>query len=122
VIKKDSTFLIKEITNQMKLQFNNKEKSLIKDFKYIIYVDDNFHYQDEEERYTLGGFKTEAEAVIIAKKIVDEFLLSHYKNMKTADELFELYCGFGENPWISFSIFNAWDYAKQRCNEICIGS
>lgn len=100
----------------------DKEKSLPKDIKYTVYVDDNFHYQDEEERYTLGIFRTEEEAINAAKKIVDEFLQSQNKSGTTVDELYELYCGFGESPWISFSIFNAWNYAKQRCSEICNGN
>ena len=43
--------------------------------KYSVYVDDNFHYMQEDERYTLGVFDTEAEAVEAARNIIDKFLL-----------------------------------------------
>ncbi len=41
---------------------------------YTVYVDDNFHYQDEGARYTLGDFPTLEEAVTACKNVVDLFL------------------------------------------------
>jgi len=40
---------------------------------YTVFVDDNFHYMDESERYKLGDFPDCASAVAACKKIVDEF-------------------------------------------------
>ncbi len=91
--------------------------------KYTVYVDDNFHYMDKSERYTLGEFDSAKEAVTAAKKIVDEFLEDGYKPGVSAEELLSGYKTFGEDPWISSRDpnckFSAWDYAEQRCREIC---
>jgi hypothetical protein len=91
---------------------------------YIVYVDDNFHFMDESERYKLGEFATFEEAVRISKKIVDEFLLSGYKPGMTARQLYEGYMMFGEDPFIGGPAekpyhFSAWEYAKRRCEELC---
>ena len=40
---------------------------------YTVFVDDNFHYMDESERYKLGEFPDCASAVAACKQIVDEF-------------------------------------------------
>jgi len=91
--------------------------------KYKVCVDDNFHYMDESERYTLGEYETCEEAVKECKEIVDDFLQSGYKAGTTADELYKGYQMFGEDPFISSGDsncrFSAWTYAKARCEEIC---
>jgi hypothetical protein len=87
--------------------------------KYSVYVDDNFHYMQEDERYTLGVFDTEAEAVEAARNIIDKFLLESYKPGQNAGQLLETYTLFGEDPWILNSTFRAWDYAREKCKEIC---
>lgn len=87
---------------------------------YIVYVNDNFHYMDESERYKLGEFDDCQSAMAACKRIVDEFL------EKTAsvstDELFEQYTTFGEDPWILSKDkdckFSAWTYARERCREL----
>jgi hypothetical protein len=90
---------------------------------YTLYVDDNFHYMDEEERYKAGEFESLADAVAKAKQIVDEFLAAAYKEGMTDEELHHQYVSFGEDPFIvggpPASDFSAWDYARQRCQEIC---
>ena len=68
--------------------------------KYEVYVDDNFHYMDESERYKLGDFETCEEAVAACKKIVDEFLEQGYEKGMSFKELYEGYIGFGEDPFI----------------------
>jgi len=45
---------------------------------YQVFVDDNFHFMDESERYNLGEFSTREEAIATCKKIVDEYLISAY--------------------------------------------
>lgn len=89
------------------------------DGKYTVLVDDNYHYMNEEYRYTLGVFDTKEEALQAAKSIVDSFLLEYYKPGTTAESLYNGYVGFGEDPWGSGLGFSAWTYAKQRCAEIC---
>jgi len=90
---------------------------------YTLYVDDNYHYMDKNERYKAGEFNSLEQAIEKAKNIVDEFLLQTYKEGMLADELYRQYTTFGEDPFIvggpPSHTFNAWDYAKNRCWEIC---
>jgi len=87
---------------------------------YIVFVDDNFHYMDESERYKLGEFPDCASAVAACKQIVDEFLTSCGANNDT--ELYHQYVTFGEDPWISSEDseckFSAWNYARERAKEL----
>ncbi len=90
---------------------------------WTIYVDDNFHYMEEDERYCLGTFNSLDVAVAACRNIVDKFLQDN--PAKTADELYDQYTSFGADPWIKGPSpapdtppFSAWDYARQRCNEL----
>jgi hypothetical protein len=89
---------------------------------YKVLVDDNFHYMDESERYTLGQFDTLNEAIEACKRIVDRDLNSRYEPGMTADELFSHYTSFGDDPFIvaegGGADFSAWRYAETRCAEL----
>jgi hypothetical protein len=92
---------------------------------FKVMVDDNFHYQNEEERYELGNFSTAAEAIAACKRVVDEDLSNSYKPGDTSAELYERYTMFGEDPFIvnldeadSPVKFSAWGYAKERSEII----
>jgi len=91
--------------------------------KYVVYVDDNFHYMDESERYKLGEFETCEEATAVCRRIVDEFLEQGYEKGMSFKELYKGYIGFGEDPFIvsgdKTCFFSAWDYAKERCRALC---
>ncbi len=91
--------------------------------KYEVYVDDNFHFMDETERYKLGEFETCQEAIAACMKMVDDFLEKGYKEGMSFKELYEGYTGFGEDPFIKTNdekcFFSAWTYAKKRCAELC---
>ena len=93
--------------------------------KYTVYVDDNFHYMDESERYKLGIYEGCASAIAACKGIVDEFLLDGYKKGVTEAQLHKGYLLFGEDPFIIADDpdckFSARDYARQRCKELCKG-
>lgn len=69
---------------------------------YTVFVDDNFHYMDESERYQLGEFKDCASAIAACKRIVDEFLAGCDLDCTPA-ELNHQYVSFGEDPWIRSS-------------------
>ena len=88
---------------------------------YTVYVDDNYHYMDESERYKHGEFDDCRSAVAACKRIVDEFL-STCDVKAGAEEMYKHYVSFGEDPWItsgdSDCEFHAWDYAKERCREL----
>lgn len=92
---------------------------------YLVFIDDNFHYQDESERVKHGVFATPEEAVAACQSIVDGYLTDAFKPGMSADALFESYTAFGEDPFIVHEVpggasvkFSAWDYARQRCAEI----
>ena len=84
-------------------------------YTYTVYVDDNFHYMDEDERYKLGEFDDCAAAIAACKQIVDEFLLP---NRGQSDDLLVTYLMFGEDPFIMTDDpdckFSARDYARER--------
>lgn len=92
---------------------------------YTVFVDDNFHYLDEDKRYKLGDFDTWEAAVAACQKIVDDFLLQNYKTGMKSEELYRYYTTFGEEPFIiqnhplPTNSFSASNYARQRCQEIC---
>ena len=91
---------------------------------YKVLVDDNFHYMEESERYMLGTFVSCKDAVKACKKRVDEFLLTTYSVGMEAETLWKRYVSFGVDPFISTTDkecrFSAWDYARQRCEELCV--
>ena len=91
---------------------------------YSVFVDDNFHYTDEDERYHLDDYPDYATALAACQKVVDDYLASALKPGVTAEELFESYTSFGDDPWIKPTPwrtprFSAWGYAKQRCQDMC---
>jgi hypothetical protein len=89
---------------------------------YKVFIDDNYHYMDESERITHGEFETLEAAIEACKKIVNDSLAHAYEPGMTAEKLYESYSFFGEDPWISGAEgvpFSAWNYARQRCAEIC---
>lgn len=93
---------------------------------YVVMVDDNFHYMDEDERYKHGEFADSGVATEHCRQIVDEYLASAYKPGMSAKELWDSYVSFGEDPFIVSvdapqARFSAWDYAKERCQVLCCG-
>lgn len=100
-----------------------KDSHGVSQMTFKVYVDDNFHYMDESERYEKGTYETYDEAVAACKRIVDEYLISAHKKQMTADELYTSYKNFGEDPFIrpadNERRFSAWNYAKERCKELC---
>ena len=90
---------------------------------FKVFVDDNFHFMDESERYERGEYESYESAEAACKAIVNEYLTHTYKDGMSADDLYDSYVSFGEDPFIvpapEESKFSAWVYAKQRCPEIC---
>lgn len=91
------------------------------DEPYVIFVDDNFHYMDESERYKHGEYTTFEEAVNACQAIVEDSLSGLYEPGMSSNALFDQYVFCGEDPFIRGpkSDFSAWDYAKQRCEALC---
>ena len=92
---------------------------------YKVMVDDNFHYMDEDERRELGTFATAEEALAACRKLVDDCLASEFKPGMSADELYDRYKLFGDDPFIvtmpgaETAAFSAWLYAHERAQAIC---
>jgi len=91
---------------------------------YVVMVDDNFHYMDEDERYRHGEFADAGVAIEHCRQIVDEYLESALKPGMSAEQLWDSYKSFGEDPFIqSVDVtpvrFSAWDYARGRCLDMC---
>jgi len=93
---------------------------------FIVFVDDNYCYIDEERRWKLGEFETYQQALAAAKKVVDDCLPESCPPGKTAEDLYRTYTGFGDDPFIlgegpgvPAKRFSAWGYAKLRCKQIC---
>ena len=88
--------------------------------KWMVYVDDNFNFMREDERWLYGTFDTYEDAVSACKAIVDACLPDD--SSKSADELMSEYGSFGDDPFIvgppAEPKFSAWEYARLRCKEI----
>ena len=89
---------------------------------YQVIVACNFHYMDVSEHYVAGEFENPNDALQLAREIVEQSLPT-YQNGMTVDQILDSYRALGEDPFIvpqaDTSRFSAWDYAAQRCNEIC---
>jgi len=97
------------------MKINNKSK------KYVVYVDDNFHFMDESERYCAGKFDSPDDAIAKCVEIVESSLEGSAKIENNAAALYSSYTMFGEDPFIVGPTnieFSAWDYAKKRSEEI----
>jgi hypothetical protein len=92
---------------------------------YTVMVDDNFHYMDAGERWQLGTFETEQEAVAACKKIIDEWLALNHKPGMLAAELYGQYTTFGDDPYVVVPEgappvhFSAHEYAHGRVQAMC---
>ena len=68
--------------------------------KYKIYVDDNYHYMDESERYVAGSYSSLEEAVERCKEITIKSLEDFYENGITPENLSAQWAMFGEDPFV----------------------
>ena len=93
---------------------------------YRVIGADNAHYMDAAEHSDEGDFATYQAAVAVCREIVERSLAWHYKPGMTADELYDYYTSFGDDPFVVAvggaplgERFSAWTYAKERCRAIC---
>ncbi len=92
-------------------------------------VDDNFHYQDPDDRREHGTYDTVDEALAACRDIVDRSLANEFRTGISADALYDRYMSFGDDPSIMVldgvdekAKFSAWSYAKERCAAMCAGT
>ncbi|GHT11209.1 hypothetical protein AGMMS50239_05880 [Bacteroidia bacterium] len=86
--------------------------------KYIVWVDDNYHFMDKEYRSKAGEYDTEEEAIAKCREIVESFFPASNESCKTAEELFSGWSMFGEDPFIENGGFSASGYAKELCEKL----
>jgi len=90
---------------------------------YTVFVDDNFHFMNEDERWTVGAYESLDDALQKCMEMVGQFMLEQdYPAMK-ADTLYEGYTSFGDDPFIIGPVrvkFSAWDYAKALANVLAV--
>ncbi len=87
------------------------------------------HNQPNAEVRHIGNFKTLPIAIAASKRIVDQFLQREYSPGTTAKVLFAVYQNLGEFPYIfrdddktiNVHGFSHFQYALERCHEICEG-
>jgi hypothetical protein len=96
--------------------------------QYKVMVDDNFHYDEPDERRTDGVFATLDEALAVCRRLVDQSLDSLKTPGMTAEKLYDSYMSFGDDPFVvvvggtdEHAKFSAWSYAKERCSVLCNG-
>ena len=90
-----------------------------RDVAFEVWVDDNWHFMAEDERYSGGRYATYEEALRRAHEIVDRSLEESYLPGITAPELHGRYTSYGEDPWLvptpdGVERFSAWSYAEER--------
>ena len=91
--------------------------------EFEVFVDDNYHYMDPDERQTLGVFASAEEALAAAKSLVDGSLNEIFEPGMSARELYSRYEHFGDDPFIVGGgaervSFSAWEYAQARSEQI----
>lgn len=91
---------------------------------YVVKVDENSHYMDEESRWTLGEFDNYEDAEAACRKMVDDNLAEGFVPGMSARSLINYYRMWGDDPFIVAQVetprqFSAWDYAKKRAAEMC---
>ena len=94
--------------------------------RYRVVVDDNFHYQDSDERRQHGIYESVEVAVAVCRRIVDQSIGKERRPGISADALYDRYVSFGDDPFIEVldgddaqAAFSAWSYAKERCRVVC---
>ena len=68
--------------------------------KYKVYVDDNYHYMDESERYAVGSYNSLKEALEKCKEITIKSLGGLFEKGMTPDKLHAQWLMLGEDPFI----------------------
>jgi len=97
---------------------------LVPDKAWKVVVDDNFDHGNSTYE-AVAAFDTREEAIAECKSRVDAWLATAHEPGMQADQLWEQYICFGEDPWVLGGKhndpvpFRAWNYARQRCAELC---
>jgi hypothetical protein len=93
------------------------KESVAKKEKFIVWVDDNYHYMDTDYRRKAGEYDTKEEAIEVCRKIVEAFFTGQEGG--SAKDLYSAYTQYGEDPFIETGGFSAWYYAKELSKKLC---
>ena len=92
---------------------------------FVVFVEDNGRYMDEESRYRHSDWPTYAEAVAAAQRLVNLSLAEAYQPGMSAAAVYAHYTSFGDDAFVvpdeNEPRFSAWDYARSRAEELCHG-
>ena len=88
---------------------------------YKVWIDDHFHFMDQDERVFHGEFGTPTQAIVACQKIVDANIDSITERETDPDKAYESYICFGDDPWIQDVEFSASEYAKIKIKEVLKG-
>jgi|GEM_PF-1144206 hypothetical protein len=83
---------------------------------FTVLVDDNFHFMDEDERWTAGTYDSLREALERCLQMVGQDLLQGHRATMAAADLYESYTMMGDDPFIQGpmkTMFSAWNYAQE---------
>ena len=89
--------------------------------KHKVWIDDNFHFMDEDERVFHGEFSTPTQAIVACQKILDANIEIITETETDPDKAYESYVCFGDDPWIEGVEFSASEYAKIKIKEVLKG-
>ncbi|MEY8095846.1 hypothetical protein AB9F29_00270 [Falsihalocynthiibacter sp. S25ZX9] len=67
---------------------------------FTVFVDDNFHHGDPEERLTDRTYETRDEAIARCKQLIENELLSYLEQGFSVEKLYATWMMFGEAPYI----------------------
>ena len=86
---------------------------------FKVYVDDNFHFMDEDERYCAGDFATPDEALAKCRSILDADLEHLYEDGMSVEDLVSRWSSFGKSPFAIGLDFSSIDYVRENAPKIC---
>jgi (p)ppGpp synthase/HD superfamily hydrolase len=82
------------------LENANRNRKQPRAGKYEVFVDDNYHYMSEDDRYLAGRYKNLDKAIKKCKKITTDSLESFWEPGITAEKLRSQWVMFGDDPFI----------------------
>lgn len=93
--------------------------------KFHLRIFENDHHWDEASSHDHGIYETYEDAVIAAKKIVEEFFVGECYSGRTVGDLMASFAMYGEEPVVfpdepkNGIRFSPHNYAEEYVNEIC---
>jgi hypothetical protein len=89
---------------------------------FQVFIDDNYHFMDEDKRTTGPTFATYGEAVAWCQTYLERHLQELAKPGMSAADLIAGYKSFGDDPWITpepeGTHFSAWDFVEEVAGRV----